>query len=192
MLARAGLEAYDPQRAGGQKPILNSISSLRVGMFDLYKVRPFRPILLISEQVVDGQSRPCRTAEETYAAAKNIVKMFQDRCPGAGNDDCILDPGIAPIGSDCEGNLKRLLGAMALIHADAALGGHARLGGPEQFHRHAALEAGRRRAGQRPLGKRISDQGHAAGAGHGHRLGETQLPDPARPTIPPWCASKNV
>ncbi len=129
VLARAALEVYDPARAGGQKPILNSITALRAGMFDLYKVQPFRPILLISEQVVEGQSRPCRTPEETYAAAQHMVRTFQERCPGAGNDDCILDPGIAPIGSDCEGNLKRLVRAMEMIHADPALAGtHASVG----------------------------------------------------------------
>ena len=99
-IARAGLEAYDPARAGGQKPILNSITAAAAGMFDLYKIQPFRPILLVSEHVVDGRSRPCRTAEETYAAAQHLVRTFQERCPGAANDDCILDPGIAPIGSD--------------------------------------------------------------------------------------------
>ena len=110
-IARAGLTAYNPARAGGRRPILNSISALRLGMFDLYAIQPFRPILLVSEQVIDGQSKPCRTAEETYRAAQYIVKTFQDRCPGAGNDDCIIDCGIAPIGSDTEGNLHRLIGA---------------------------------------------------------------------------------
>jgi cobalamin-dependent methionine synthase I len=129
VLARAGLEAYDPQRAGGQKPILNSITASRAGMFNLYKIQPFRPILLVSEQVVDGQSRACRTPEETHAAARRLVQLFLERCPGAGNDDCILDPGIAPIGSDSEGNLKRLVRAMELMHADAALAGtHASVG----------------------------------------------------------------
>ncbi len=128
-IARAGLEAYDPDRAGGRWPILNSISALRMGMFDLYGVQPFRPILLVSEQVIDGESKPCHTAEETYRAARCIVETFQDRCPGAGNDDCIIDPGIAPIGSDTEGNLHRLIGALGLIHADPAFAGvHASVG----------------------------------------------------------------
>lgn len=128
-IALAGLAAYDPAKAGGQKPVLNSITSLRAGMFDLYRVRPFKPILLVSEQTVDGASRPCRTAEETYGAAQYLIKLFKDRCPGATNDDCIIDPGIAPIGSDCEGNLKRLIRAMEMIHADPALAGfHASVG----------------------------------------------------------------
>jgi 5-methyltetrahydrofolate--homocysteine methyltransferase len=37
--------------------------------------------------------------------------------------DVILDPGIAPIGSDTKGNLKRLLGAMQLIQNDMELKG---------------------------------------------------------------------
>ena len=128
-IAKAGLEAYDPQRAGGQKPILNSVTSLRAGMFDLYRLQPFKPILLVSEQVVDGESRPCHTAEETYRAAKYLVSTFRDRCQGATNDDCIIDPGIAPIGSDAEGNLHRLVAAMEMIHADAELAGvHASVG----------------------------------------------------------------
>ena len=57
------------------------------------------------------------------------MRTFQDRCPGAGNDDCIIDPGIAPIGSDCEGNLQRLIRAMEMIHADPAFAGtHASVG----------------------------------------------------------------
>jgi 5-methyltetrahydrofolate corrinoid/iron sulfur protein methyltransferase len=128
-IARAGLAAYDLARAGGKKPILNSVSALRAGMFDLYKIQPFRPILLVSENVVNGQSKPCHTAQETYEAAQQIVKMFFARCPGATNDDCIIDPGIAPIGSDSEGNIHRLVAAMQLIHADPTFKGcHASVG----------------------------------------------------------------
>ena len=120
-IAQAGLKAYNLTRAGGKKPILNSISALRGAMFELVKVQPFRPILLVSEQVIDGRSRPCRTAAETHAAARDLVARA--RAAGIGNDDCIIDPGIAPIGSDSEGNLKRLIAAMELIHRDADLAG---------------------------------------------------------------------
>ena len=122
-IARAGLAAYDPRRAAGQKPILNSVTALRAEMFELYKLRPFRPILLVSEHVVDGRSRPCRTAEETYRAARYLVGAFRGRCPETTNDDCIIDPGIAPIGSDVEGNLQRLMAALELIRSDAELTG---------------------------------------------------------------------
>lgn len=128
-IAKAGLEAYDQVRAGGKKPILNSVSALRLEMFDLYKIKPFVPILLVSENVVDGRSQPCRTAEETYAAAKTLIKTFRERCPGATNADCIIDPGIAPISSDSEGNLHRLIAALELIGKDADFAGvHASVG----------------------------------------------------------------
>ena len=128
-IAEAGLKAYDLARAGGKKPIINSISALRAGMFDLYKIQPFKPILLVSENMVDGRSKPCHTAQETFEAAQQLVKMFLTRCPGATNDDCIIDPGIAPIGSDSEGNIHRLIAAMELIHKDRLFAGfHASVG----------------------------------------------------------------
>jgi 5-methyltetrahydrofolate corrinoid/iron sulfur protein methyltransferase len=128
-IAEAGLKAYNLARAGGKKPIINSISALRAGMFDLYKIQPFKPILLVSENVVDGRSKPCHTAQETFEAAHQLVTTFLTRCPGATNNDCIIDPGIAPIGSDSEGNIHRLIAAMELIHADPFFTGfHASVG----------------------------------------------------------------
>ncbi|NQU26312.1 MAG: dihydropteroate synthase [Candidatus Nealsonbacteria bacterium] len=128
-IARAGLEAYDPDRAGGARPILNSVSSLRTEMFDLYQVQPFRPILLVSEHVVDGRSQPCRTAEETFAATQFLVNAFCSDGRDVTVDDCIIDPGIAPIGSDATGNIHRLIAAMEMIHADEHLSGvHASVG----------------------------------------------------------------
>lgn len=110
-LARAGLEILDDQHG---KPILNSISPLRPEMFDLYRIRPFRPILLISEYVnEEGEGGPARTAEETFSAARDLfdrAKKFD-----IPNEDLIFDPGIAPIASDFEDNLARLLEAMRMI-----------------------------------------------------------------------------
>jgi len=120
-LARAGLAAYDPARAGGAKPILNSITLLRAEMFELASVQPFRPILLISERVVDGRSRPCHTADESFAAAQEMLALAHRH--GIANGDCIFDPGIAPIGSDADGNLKRLIATIGRMHADPAFAG---------------------------------------------------------------------
>jgi cobalamin-dependent methionine synthase I len=122
-LARAGLTAYDPERATGKKPILNSVTPLRVEMFELARLQPCRPILLASEHIVSGRSRPCQTAEQTHQAAKFLVEVFRDRCGEATNDDCIIDPGIAPIGSDTEGHLRRLIESLEMIRDDADLAG---------------------------------------------------------------------
>jgi cobalamin-dependent methionine synthase I len=122
-IARAGLEAYDAERAGGRKPLLNSISPLRTEMFELCAVRPFKPILLVSERMEDGRSRPCRTAEETYQAARSLARIAIEQGRGLSNEDLIFDPGIAPMASDAEGNLKRLLAALEMIRGDAGLAG---------------------------------------------------------------------
>ena len=116
--AKAGLEAYDVSRG---KPILNSISPLRLGMFELLKVCPFRPILLASENLKDGAETPCLTAEETYAAAQLLLETA--RRHGLANADCLIDPGIAPIGTDTDGNIHRLMSALALMHTDPAFAG---------------------------------------------------------------------
>ena len=121
-IAAAGLHAYDKERAGGRLPILNSVALTRTAMFDLYKIQPFMPILLVFEREENGQSRPNRTPEETYGAARRILRIARETV-GLRNEDCIFDPGIAPIGSDTEGFLKIVLGAMRLIHEDPDFAG---------------------------------------------------------------------
>jgi len=125
VLAEAGLRAYDPDRAGGRKPILNSISPLRLGMFDLWAVRPFVPILMASEGFDAGAGcvRMNKTAEDTLRTARALLEEARRRIPGFANDQAIIDPGIAPVGGDCEGQFRRVLESLALIHADPFFAG---------------------------------------------------------------------
>jgi len=124
-IAEAGLRAYDLGRAAGLRPILNSISPLRLQMFDLWAVRPFVPILMASERFERGANcaNANRTAEETRQTARALLEEARRRIPGFTNDQAIVDPGIAPIGSDCEGQLKRVLESLALIHGDPFFAG---------------------------------------------------------------------
>ncbi len=131
--AQAGLKAYDPARAGGRKPILNSVTSLRTEMFELYRVQPFRPILLISEHVVEGRSQHCRTAAESLAAARYLLEAFRRVVPDAANDDVIFDPGIVPIGSDCENQLHRVMSVLETMHQDPMFAGTHRSVGLSNF-----------------------------------------------------------
>jgi len=125
VLAEAALRAYDPGRAGGRPPVLNSISQLRPAMFDLYAVRPFIPILMSSERYEPGAGcgMANRTAEETRETARALLEEAKRRIPGFTNGQAIVDPGIAPVGTDCEGQLKRVLESLALIHADPFFAG---------------------------------------------------------------------
>jgi 5-methyltetrahydrofolate--homocysteine methyltransferase len=113
-LIEAGLNAYDDSVG---LPILNSISPLRMELFELYEVKKFRPILLISE----GESGACHTAEETIASA--TLLLSRANAVGIPNDDLIFDPGVAPIGSDSEGNLIRLLETLRRLHTDPIFAG---------------------------------------------------------------------
>jgi 5-methyltetrahydrofolate--homocysteine methyltransferase len=120
VLIEAGLKVYDDSVG---MPILNSISPRRKELFDLYKIKKFRPLLLITE----GESGACHTADETMESA-NILHA-QAKALGIPNDDIIFDPGVAPIGTDSEGNLIRLMEALRRIHADPKfLGFHASVG----------------------------------------------------------------
>ncbi len=122
-IAEAGLRAYDPARAGGRKPILNSISPLRLGMFDLYKLRPYRPILLVSERSEGGRFMPNRGGVQICQTAREMLSAARADGRGIPNEDCIFDPGLGPLAGDLEGILKGVLEAMSLIKNDAEFRG---------------------------------------------------------------------
>ncbi len=124
-LAEAGLKACDPSRG---KPILNSISPLRTEMFDLYKITPFKPILLLTEYLDgSGNGAPSRTVDDVYSAAMYLFEKAKSL--GIPNDDIIFDPGVAPIGTDAEGAFARLIGALERIHSNPDMQGvHASVG----------------------------------------------------------------
>lgn len=125
VLAEAGLRACDVSRG---KPILNSISALRTEMFELYKIVPFRPILLLTECVNEnGEGVPSRTVDDVYSAA--LFLFEKAKAFGIANEDIIFDPGVSPIGSDSEGALARLIGALEKIHTNPDMKGvHASVG----------------------------------------------------------------
>jgi len=121
-IAAAGLEAYNPERAGNRKPILNSITYARLEMFDIYKRQPFIPIMLVTEGTEEnGEIKMNKTAEETYSTAKVMMNIARERIKGVENSEIIIDPGIMPIGSDSTGNFKRLIHAVRFIHQDTDL-----------------------------------------------------------------------
>lgn len=120
-MAELALKVYDRERAGGRLPILNSISPLRLEMFELARIMPFMPILLASERVENGASCANHSAEEVYQTARELVAEAAKH--GIPVEHCIIDPAISPIGADTDGRLQCLMGAIRLIHADPALKG---------------------------------------------------------------------
>jgi hypothetical protein len=71
----------------------------------------------------NGDLKMNKTAEETYATAKVMMNIARERIPDVKNIELILDPGIMPIGSDSDGNFKRLIHSIQFIHQDSDLKG---------------------------------------------------------------------
>jgi cobalamin-dependent methionine synthase I len=91
-------------------------------MFDLYAVKPFIPILLITEGMDSNDEMVMnKTAEQIHSTAKNILNIARLRIKNLRNDQVIFDPGIMPVGSDSKGDFKRLMNAISLIHSDKEL-----------------------------------------------------------------------
>lgn len=131
VMAEAALRVYDLNRAAGRVPILNSISPLRTRMFELKTIMPFRPILLVTERNENGVGQPNHTAAETVATARALLAEAHRH--GFTNDDCIIDPGIAPIGADSEGQFRRLMESLQQMHADPFFAGVHRSVGLSNF-----------------------------------------------------------
>ncbi|MEA1987555.1 MAG: dihydropteroate synthase, partial [Candidatus Marinimicrobia bacterium] len=115
-LQKIGLETYNKEIANNKKPILNSISELRLDFFDLYKIQPFIPILILNEREQNGEKAQNKSELEIYETAKRLVKKAREY--NIPNDEIVLDPGVVPIGVDFENKTKMTLKAMELIHND--------------------------------------------------------------------------
>jgi hypothetical protein len=89
--AKAGLEAHDLSRG---TPVLSAISPLRMQMFDLLKIKPFRPIPLISENLKDGAEAPglIGSAKQAYALLPEGHPALQcfERCLVAEGFDVLV------------------------------------------------------------------------------------------------------
>ena len=70
-----------------------------------------------------GEMMLNKTADQIHSTAKSMVNIARKRIPHMTNDQVILDPGIMPIGSDSQGDFRRLMDAIALIHQDKDLAG---------------------------------------------------------------------
>ena len=122
-LQKAGLTAYDPKKAGGAKPLVNSISELRMEFVGLAKIQPVKFIVLCTESSVDGNLKPNETGEEIFAAGLRVSKVIKEKCSYLTNDDLFFDPGMGPLGADMNGITNATIDAVKLIHESEDLQG---------------------------------------------------------------------
>lgn len=117
------LRTYDPIKARGRKPIVNSITESRWDMLDVLRLQPARVVLMASERVEGGVEVPNRTAQEILLTARRIVRRALNSGYRLTPDDLYIDVSLCPIASDTEGLIRRAVDAISLIGVDPELRG---------------------------------------------------------------------
>lgn len=122
-IQKAGLNAYKPEKATGQMPLVNSISELRLEFVELAKIQPVKFIVLCTESSIDGELKPNETGEEIFNAGLRVRAAIMEKCEYITNDDLFFDPGMGPIGADMNGLTNATIDAVKLIHESEELKG---------------------------------------------------------------------
>jgi len=122
------LKAYDPARAHGRKPVVNSVAETRLEMLDLVKIRPFQAILMASERLEDGAPKSNKLTSEVVGVARRLKDKLTRDC-GFSPRDLFVDVTIHSLVSDLEGLTKMALEAIRTIRQDPDLQGVHIIGG---------------------------------------------------------------
>ena len=126
------LQAYDPAKAHGALPLVNSITEHRWDLMELYGPYRFKVILMASERVeaVNGAmiAKGNKSADEIYGTARRCaLRLMNDY--GMPADDIIVDMSVSAIIADTEGLNRSTVEAIRLIGQDPALKGVHMMGG---------------------------------------------------------------
>lgn len=131
------LGVYDPGKAKGRRPIINSIAETRWAMVDLLRIQPCTVILMASERVgEDGRGLANRTGEELHATAARMIERLLGVGQSLGADDLIVDVSICALATDSEGLTRMTFDGMRRIRDDPALAGVSVTGGLSNLTRH--------------------------------------------------------
>lgn len=122
------LKAYDPSKAGGRIPVVNSIAETRQEMFELFKIQPFQPIVMASERLEDGSPKSNKMTAEVLGVAQRMTAKLTREC-GISRQDIFVDITIHSVVSDLEGLTRMALDAIRAIRQDPALAGVHIIGG---------------------------------------------------------------
>ena len=121
-------EAYDPSKAGGRLPIINSITEDRWDLMELAKDFKFKVVLMTSERVEDGVAKGNKTADEIYSTSRRcVLRLCEDY--GMKMDDIFLDMSISAIIADTEALNRNTIDAIKMVGEDPDLAGIHMMGG---------------------------------------------------------------
>jgi 5-methyltetrahydrofolate--homocysteine methyltransferase len=122
------LKAYDPSKARGRRPVVNSIAETRQEMFELFKIQPFQVILMASERLEEGSPKSNKLTAEVLGVAQRMAAKLTREC-GLSRGDIFVDITIHSVVSDTEGLTKMALDAIRAINSDPDLKGVHIIGG---------------------------------------------------------------
>lgn len=117
------LNTYDPDKALGRKPIVNSINEQRWGMIDLLRIQPFRIVIMASERLDGGQMKANRRGEEVAETAYHLVSKLESSTDKIARDEIYVDVSLGPMASDSEGLTGMAVDAIKRIGGNPALQG---------------------------------------------------------------------
>ncbi len=116
------LKAYEPAKANGKKPIVNSVAETRWAMMDLLRIRPFRVMLMASERLEDGIGKPNKTGAEIAATAKRAaLRLVREHAVPI--EDIIIDVSVSALIADTASMNRGALEAIRTIGSDPDLKG---------------------------------------------------------------------
>jgi 5-methyltetrahydrofolate--homocysteine methyltransferase len=122
------LKAYDPAKAKGRKPVVNSLAETRQEMLDLVKICPFQVVLMASERLEDGSAKSNKLTSEVLGVTRRMTtKLTREYRFSRG--DILVDVTIHSLISDLEGLTKMALEAIRSIGEDSDLKGVHIMGG---------------------------------------------------------------
>lgn len=122
------LASYRPERAGGELPIVNSITEHRWDLMELYGQYKFKVILMASERMEVGIARSNKTAEQIYGTARRAALRLKNDY-GMALDHIFIDMSVSAIIADTEGLNRATVNAIHMIGADPELEGLHMMGG---------------------------------------------------------------
>lgn len=122
------LSCYDPAKANGELPILNSITEHRWDLMELYDHHRFKVILMASERIEDGVAKSNKTADEIYSTARRCALRLKNDY-GMPIDHIFIDMSVSAIIADTEGLNRGTVDAIKMIGSDPDLKGVHMMGG---------------------------------------------------------------
>jgi 5-methyltetrahydrofolate--homocysteine methyltransferase len=122
------LKAYDPAKARGQKPVVNSLAETRQEMLELVKICPFQVIVMAAEHLENGSPKSNKVAGEVLGVARRITSRLTREC-GFSRGDIFVDVAVRSLVSDLEGLTKMALESIETICQDPELKGVHIIGG---------------------------------------------------------------